>query len=127
MENMEASNYQYDDIEDNYEENIDNFDKFEKRVKNFKETLDTLKYQKNKKIDFLADKKLLADEIGNELYQKLHDIKSDLILDLNISNVEKTCHSLNELLKKNSYFLRIYEQKKKNLDMLLTIVHKRKI
>ena len=53
------------------------------------------------------------EDIGEVFYRYLAALKSDLVLDLNYANFEKTCYNSNDLLMKNGYFLRIYELKEK--------------
>ena len=72
--------------------------------------LHSIRYVKNKKTDFCAEKEM-EKEIGSSLYLQIQAIKDICILDLNYNNFEEMCYRVNDILITEKMFLRVYEIK----------------
>ena len=127
---QERNNYCVEDY-DPAKETIDEFKLtiLKKKVEDFKHTLlipggfenidsfyyallYAIRYQlKNKKNRCQNDNELKKDIDKDKLYDALCTIKEKLRLDLDIVNFENQCFSVNDLLNKHGFFLRVYELK----------------
>ena len=68
---------------------------------------------KNKKIECQNDDELKKDIDNDKLYDALSAAKEKLQLDLDIQNFERQSFSVNDLLNKYGFFLRVYVLKDK--------------
>ena len=135
---QEASNYNFDDNEENFDE----FQDFETKIKKFKKNLFfphelqnensflysilyAVRYHFTKKFDTVDDDEIEKD-IGN-IFEEIFPLKDFLKLDLNISKFEEQCYTINHILSKNNLFLRVFEQKNKFRYITNTTKEKKKI
>ena len=71
-----------------------------------------LRFHSSQEKDLCSDDDL-KNEIDANLYHKLFENKDYLKLDLDLTNFERSCYLLNEILTKFNYFFRIFELKDK--------------
>ena len=111
---------------------IDEFKDVEKRTEKFEETLHpsaegdeegainsfvyailfVLRFEVSEKLDVCSDKEL-QETIGNDLFLKLFVSRHRFRLELDHHKFNFQCMEINEILASSSYFLRLYELKKK--------------
>ena len=73
------------------------------------------KLSPNQNIDssFVYDDEKLKEVFGNEFYQKLIDIRQNVVLDINMDTFETKMHLVNDILFEKKFFLRLHEKKNK--------------
>ena len=125
---QEANNYCVED--DLHDIKIDEFKDYKSRVDKFAKTLlnpqglnnkdsffcsilFAIRYRLTDKFDIVDNDEQIKADIGAEIFDEIYPLKDILKLDLDILNFENQCNKINQILNKNSLFLRVFEFKQK--------------
>ena len=125
---QEANNYCVED--DLHDIKIDEFKDYKSRVDKFAKTLlnpqglnnkdsffcsilFAIRYRLTDKFDIVDNDEQIKADIGAEIFDEIYPLKDILKLDLDILNFENQCNKINQILNRNSLFLRVFEFKQK--------------
>ena len=71
-----------------------------------------INYFKNEEVEEIEEEEL-KNKIGEEFYNDLKSKENLCVLNLSRKGFDEMCYDINEILRKNSLFLRVYELKDK--------------
>ena len=72
-----------------------------------------IRFEKRNKVTPCKNEQEFIDDISEEIFPSLHDVKDQIVLDLDCQNFEYQYHLLYKVLMRFNYFLRMFEQNKK--------------